>query len=378
MKKVGIVTICDFQNFGNRLQNYAVQEILTSLNILPESIINYPAPSKNVNKITLRDYLKKSKKIFQRETPRKIILKLSALIFSKRYKKNKSYKRRLFEAWTDQHIKKSEYQILKGEVPIGLVSNYNYFLVGSDQVWNPFFRNGSPVDFLRFAPKEKRIAYAPSFGVSSIPPEFIADYKYWLSDFNTISVREESGAVIVKELTGKEAVVTIDPTLLLPKDKWLMISKASEKKPKINYVLTYFISGINNDNKKIINLFSKERNFRIINLAKYNLFESDIVSPSEFIDYFRSAQIVFTDSFHGTIFSIIFEKNFYVFDRIDDKGSMNSRVDTLLKKFNLENRKWSNAISLCDYNDIDYSSIGEVIQRERDIAYNFLSKALKT
>ena len=98
----------------------------------------------------------------------------------------------------------------------------------------------------------KRIAYAPSFGISKIPEEYIDRYKTWLSEMYKLSVREEAGAKIIKELTGRDAVVLVDPTLMLTKEKWLSISKRAKNKPEGKYLLNYFLGSVSKETKKKI------------------------------------------------------------------------------------------------------------------------------
>ena len=110
-------------------------------------------------------------------------------------------------------------------MPDDLSDQYDYFITGSDQVWNPNYLYGSSIYFLAFAPKHKRIAFAPSFGVSEIKPEYVERYKEWLSGMHRLSVREDDGAKIIKRINRKRRPVLVDPTMLLTKEKWLSIAK---------------------------------------------------------------------------------------------------------------------------------------------------------
>ena len=201
-------------------------------------------------------------------------------------------------------------------IPENLGESFDYFIVGSDQVWNPIYRKGSPIDFLTFAPQNKRVAYAPSFGIAEIPDKYISQYTKWLSEFNHLSVREDAGADIIKNLTSREASVLVDPTVMLTKDEWLSIAKPHKLKPNTPFLLTYFLGEVPKEVKGLISKLSTKYKLEVVNLGSYEQIERYAADPSEFIDYINSANIFLTDSFHGAVFSIILEKQFIVFNRV--------------------------------------------------------------
>lgn len=373
MKKVGIITICDYNNYGNRLQNYAVQEVLKSLGLKVETIKNeHPicecqGKSKwlirfhNLRHMSRKEVINKIINI----TVLKLLKKDNSIIINKRIEK--------FKLFTYKYINETDFIISKKSFPIGLEEKYDYFVTGSDQVWNPNCRFGSFIDFLTFASRCKRIAYAPSFGVSSIPKEFVEKYSIWLSEIDNLSVREEVGAQIIKSLTGKNAIVVIDPTLMLTKDKWLSISKQACNRPKGNYLLTYFLGNITKEYKQVINKLAFEYNLEIVQLMNINDKDRYTVDPAEFLDYINSSTLLLTDSFHGVVFSILFSKSFIVFER----PSMNSRIETLLTKFNLNSRRLENLANIKNLLSTDYSHIPSILEVERNKALDFLKNAFQ-
>lgn len=362
MKKIGIVTIIDYSNYGNRLQNYATQEVLKSLGFNVITIVNAPKPANVLSKI--------------KRMPINVIIS-KAINKAKNFKKNIVHRQRIaaLKKFTDAYIFETDTCITEKYIPNNFSDEFDYFVTGSDQVWNPTFRYGSPIDFLTFAPKHKRIAYAPSFGVSKIPSDYVKRYKEWLSEIPYLSVREHAGAKIIKELTGREAVVLIDPTLMLPKERWLSIAKPAKNKPKKEYMLTYFLGGIPNEYKRKIYGIAKKNNLQVINLADINDRQTYIVGPSEFIDFINSASLFCTDSFHGVVFSILLETPFIVFDRVGNFPSMNSRIETILSTFKLESRHQRNIDDASIFN-ADYSHVDLILERERKKALDFLKKAL--
>lgn len=150
---------------------------------------------------------------------------------------NKVLRNIKFDEFTQKLIKQSEYVINKDNIPKGIEEKYDYFICGSDKVWNPNFYFNSEVDFLTFANKGQRIAYSPSFGVSNIQKERKEEYTKWINEMDYLSVREEAGAEIIKRLTNRDAIVLLDPTMMLSKREWLEIAKMPRWKSDKKYIL---------------------------------------------------------------------------------------------------------------------------------------------
>ena len=387
MRKVAIITLNGYFNYGNRLQNYALQQVLKSFGFHVETIlVNHNTENKNSDTKLIKkpfNTKKKCKKIHMhkmnglslQELIRKIAKRILLKIEKKKMDQYCRERIKLFKQFTRNYIAETDYYINDHNISKELSNRYDYFVTGSDQVWNPYYINDSSIYFLTFAPMNKRIAYAPSFGVSEIPEQYIERYKTWLSEMSILSVREEDGAKIIKDLTGRDATVLIDPTLLLTKEAWLLISKESYHKPKGEYLLLYFLGnpaqGIVNKIKEI----ARKNKLSIINLADILDSKGYHSGPSEFIDYINSASAFFTDSFHGSLFSILLGKPFVVFDRAGELHSLNSRIDTLLSTFQLQERRWSN-IKEDNIFDIDYSHIAPIMEFERNKAFHYLCDAL--
>lgn len=369
MKKIGILTINNYNNYGNRLQNYALQEILKSMEFDVKTIVNIiKNKSSNSVKYKLRKVKYMSTNLIYKE--------LNTRLNNYLYKKNKTERIKAFKKFTREYIEETDYFISDNNIPDDLSQEFDYFITGSDQVWNPNFRHGSTIDFLTFAPRHKRIAYAPSFGISKIPEEYIDRYKTWLSEMYKLSVREEAGAKIIKELTGRDAVVLVDPTLMLTKEKWLSISKRAKNKPEGKYLLTYFLRSVSKETKQKIKSIATKNKLQIVNLADIRDKKTYTADPSEFIDYINSASVFLTDSFHGAVFSILLEVPFIVFNREGSIHSMNSRIDTLLSKFKLESRRANNITDNSQIFEIDYSHVPPILEAERKKAYEYLKEAL--
>lgn len=368
MKKVAIITLNGYYNYGNRLQNYATQEVLSSLGFLADTLVNRINMSKGYQKVSI---FKKLNAI----TINKLYKKANQKIWTYRYKDLINDRTQVFKDFTKKYISEDFNDFLDKDVIKDINNKYNYFITGSDQVWNPLYNKKSSINFLTFAPKNKRIAYSPSFGVSHISEEFSQKYRDWLSEINFLSVREQAGADIIKELTGRDAPVLVDPTLMLTKEKWISIAQEASNKPKKDYLLTYFLGEISKENKKMINDIAMKNNLQIINLADIKDRQTYTTGPSEFIDYINSASVLCTDSFHGCVFSILMETPFIVFDRVGSQ-SMYSRIETLLSKFKLESRKAPNIKTNEQVFNVDFSHVPPILERERKKSLDYLKKAL--
>lgn len=365
LKSVGIVTINDYSNYGNRLQNYAVQQVLRSLGCHATTIVNKPTPA------TSESVIQKLREMSVGTIIRKACERIS------RFRTRNLIARRTeaCRRFTSENIVETPFCITEGQVPKDLGERFEHFVVGSDQVWNPIFRKGSSIDFLTFAPPSKRVAYAASFGITKIPERFVPQYREWLSGIAHISVREDSGFRIVRQLTGKEPVVLIDPTLMLTEQQWSIILTPANLKPRSEYLLTYFLGDVDRQRNQAIYKIASAHGLDVVHLASLRDTTRYAISPGEFLDYIWSAKIVLTDSFHGAIFSILFETPFVVFERVGREPSMGSRFDTLLKRFGLESRKWPD-LSPRSAIETDYTGVRSVLEHERAKALDFLSIAL--
>ena len=352
MKKVGIITICDNDNYGNRLQNYALHETLNKLGIKNTTFW----PEWAEDKTTLKQKIKIGiKNILNMED-----------IKTKRYF--------AFKKFTDSKI---DNQYINLDNLDKISDEFDYFIVGSDQIWNYNFGHAQDKDFLKFTDYDKRISYAPSFGVSNIDEEWKAKICNGVNNIKYLSVRENQGAKIIKELTRRKAEVLLDPTLLLSKEEWRKVQKKPRRMKSKKYILTYFLGEISPKLQSEINELKEENDLDIINLCDINEEKYYTYGPSEFLYLFDNAELVLTDSFHACVFSIIYNKSFFVFDR-NQKGlkNMNSRVDTLLEIFKSQERKVNSLQDIKDIFVCDYSNTYEILNVKKKESLDFLKNAL--
>ena len=258
-----------------------------------------------------------------------------------------------------------------------IADEYDFFVVGSDQVWNPDFITNMRFTgtFLNFVPREKRIAYAASIAAPVIPDNLKEFFRAGISGFDHISVREEGAVKIIKELTGLDALLVLDPTMLLTAEEWLEIAQKPswfDEKYERGYILTYYLR---KDPPQEVQIMARKMNLPVINLLDLDNYWHYVVGPEEFVGLFANASLVCTNSFHGVAFSIVFRKPFINLEIANDIDGVNMslRIPSLLKMFGLENRT---AGAINSPLEIDYSVRDKVLPAEREKAFKFLSKAL--
>lgn len=355
-RKVLILTLCGNKNYGNRLQNYALSCIIEKFNFNVETLwIENKKELSIVNKI-------------------KYNIKNLIRLILKGYNLKKLEKEKLdnFNKFNfNIKLNKDLDNVINGE------NKYDYYVVGSDQVWNFSFSDVSDIYFLPFAEKNKTISYAASFGVSEIDSNYKEQYITGLNHINSISVREKQGADIVYNLIKKKVDIVLDPTLLLEKSDWNKVMNSPKNIPNKKYILTVFLGTISEEIKVKIAKLAEENDCEVINLFDVKQKNSYVAGPSEFIYYISNASLILTDSFHACCFSIIYEKEFYVFNREGHKQNMISRIDSLLDKFNIIDRKISNTNDIKYNTFIDYKKVFEILEKERKKSLDFLSNSLK-
>lgn len=365
--KVCIVTIIDYRNYGNRLQNIALITILKNLGceVLNGLMVIDRRDAYNWIDMNNHVLIAKVKKIIP-WIAYKQHLKNQQMRKEKNYVPVVQNRIKNFKLFTDCYTKTFPTIYVKDKKDLCQQINGNsidYFVVGSDQVWNPCYE-AKEYEFLTFAPKEKRLSFAASIGVDNIPEKDKWYFKKNLSNMKYISVREERAAEIVKELTGRIADVTLDPTLLLEKADWEHIVMKPELEIEDHYICTYFLG----EAPEAVKAFAKEKGLSIYALNSLDSPELYTLDPAEFLYMIQNASYVLTDSFHAVAFSIKFNKEFYVFDRKQDGvSSMFSRIETITKRFGLENRiqsrdRITEQEPISNWNEIEEELVSEKIR----------------
>lgn len=361
-KKIGILTLHNSYNYGALLQAFATYKFLSKRY---ESVfIDYQ------NK-----FEKKYNKIFSyRKT---LSLKQNLLIYIKN-----TFFRSFY--WCSKSFNEFIKSLPKTDKVIDsdlLKYNFDIIISGSDQIWNPEIF-GNIIDekyLLNFKTTAKKISYASSLGSYNIEEKNKNIFKKNLSKFSKISVRETYAKDKIEKIIDKDIKVVCDPTMLLSKKEWsLLIDKQNVKIPKEKYILVYLMSKFE-DYEEIIVKYAKNNNLKIAFVTFSNIKRNNIdyyfkgLNPLEFLYAIKNSEIVFTNSFHGTIFSLILNKEFYsLYFQKNPK-----RCENLLDKFDLSNRLVKNYEDILQSQDIDFCSINKKIEEISEDSKNWLINSIE-
>lgn len=363
-KTAAIISLYGNCNFGNKLQNYAVQEVLRKEGLNTVNIMNIPCfNNKHGNYIEvfkfyakgLLNYILKGDKIkdcVDQMDPKE--RKKNFLEFNRNIVNSRCF-------FSFHRIKE--------------FNKFDYYFVGSDQIWNPIYGGLSDLDLLTFTQK-KKIAISASFGIEEIPSKYESRVEQYISKFDAISVRENAAKNIIEKLTKRQDVeILIDPTMMLKKEEWdLIIRKPKEKLPG-RYIVCYFLGTETYEYKNAIYSIAKEKNCNIVDLSNA---ESKFYccGPSEFVYLVKTAELICTDSFHASVFSILYNRPFIVFNRSGKHKGMGSRIQTLLKTFHLEKAHYSSYIQDANL-EYDFSTANNILEYERERATRFIRSVLE-
>ncbi|HIF9192362.1 TPA: polysaccharide pyruvyl transferase family protein [Photobacterium damselae] len=370
MKKIGIFTQPLHHNYGGSLQAFALQHYLKSKghDVLTIDFKSDKKPrffgAKVIALNLIKKYIKKEeiKAIFP--LSEKEINKIC--IHTDRFKdKNIALTKRIKNISDLKRL--DEYK-------------FDTYIVGSDQVWRPIYSPGISAFFLEFLgdnKKIKRISYAASFGTehcNEYSNEQISKFKKLLNKFDAISVREDSGVRLCAEYFGVNAEHVIDPTLLLDKIDYIKLVD-KDKVPLSKGTLMSYVLDRNPEKNNIIN-----KVVDITSLKEFSVMPDDdgVYPPvTEWLKGFIDAEYVITDSFHGMVFSIIFNKQFIV---VANKDRGLSRFTSLLRKLKIEDRLIENYNDITQElinNKINFNEVNELLFEEKQKAYAFIEKSLK-
>jgi len=341
VKKISITTVCTGFNYGSSLQAYASKEYLSSLGYEAEILWYRDGFIKG------RDVrLKKLLIMFLRTFWRPIICRKTFSTYKKSLQKKISEDaKKAFLEFAEYRLQVKKYSWYELKV-YARNDNVVACVCGSDQIWNATNIYIDPIFYLEFAPKQKRIAYAPSFGKKEIPKYNKDAIRKYISEIDYLSIREEQGANIIEELTGRTVPVLIDPTLLLDKNDWLSTIGNLQAIESGNYILVYFLDKPSSSAMQYIERLVEVYHCSIIaipykhsQLSKFNYCYTVSAGPLEFINLLARALFVCTDSFHGTAFSINLNIPFFTFKRnYETATDQSSRIISLLSKLELKER----------------------------------------
>ena len=397
--RTATITWITYNNYGTELQAYALQQYIKRLGIENEIISDRNIVYKTqeicsnepVDKIE-QNVATENKQIFLKFAhrvkkylfhPIKIIKIISNIWYDKKkYELIQCYNdsQKLFKAFKDEYL--NIVYGLSREDMATLDQMYDVFICGSDQIWSVFKQNFDGFFFLDFA-KGKKISYAPSIGTEKIEQEYMDKIVGWLNDFSSISVREKRTSEQLTEALHRNVEWVVDPTLLHNTKFWSDFC-IDVVPPKKKYLLCYFL----NNNEWYFNyaaMLAKHLHLHLLLIPSSFEFTnkkecySRPVGPKEFVSLFKHADFVLTDSYHGTIFSLLFEKNFIHLKRFLDEDPIcqNIRVHSLFEKINLSDHIVEKKFfTIDDVKPIEYNIVNSILSEWRKKSEDFLKKAL--
>lgn len=360
MKRIACITLYDNINIGNKLQNYAVQYLCEDFG-LDCTTIPY-SEAQNV----YRDMSWKGKVIAAIGLPSAKAIEKQLLI---RRRKN-------FERFSRMHLK-TQKSISFASAKQKLTGRYDAFIVGSDQVWHNWTHNKKELHFffLQFAPENQRICIAPSFGMNLIPSSEQTLYREGLRGFKYLSCREKDGCEMIEAMTGRAAVQLVDPTLMLTAAQWNQIARKPDFELPEKYILVYFLSEMSVQAREYIDSVAAYHNCQVVDIFSKQAREYYHTAPDEFLYIMSHAFYVITNSFHGSVFSILYRKPFSLFPRVDGEGTtMSSRLCSILEMLDLEECLEYRQMKI-PY--IDYKKVEVVLTRERIKERAYLNQAFE-
>jgi len=356
--KIGIITYHRAKNLGAMLQSYALQKTLEKYKGKCE-IIDYR-----------NEKMEESYKVKKIRECKSLKEKIKNILFMKKNKAFEEVRKEFNEKVQTISTKKYNKNNIKEAN-----NDYDLFVTGSDQVWNVKLNYDDENYFLNFAEdNNKKNSYAASFGTNKINEEQKEKICNQLKTFNKISVREEEGKNVVRELTGRNSELVLDPTLLLNKYEWENMIN-NERIEKEKYIFVYVIA-YTPTLLEFARKLGKERKCKVIcfhtSYQKYRGMKNlTKVSPQDFLNYIKNAEAVVTSSFHGMCFSINLQKEFY-YELDENKVNNNSRLKTLATTLNLEDRRIING--KCINNRINYSEVTKKLEAERKKSIQFIEE----
>ncbi|MDM8125532.1 polysaccharide pyruvyl transferase family protein [Mediterraneibacter glycyrrhizinilyticus] len=363
MKRVGVMTFHQALNYGAVLQAYGLQRFIEEqFEECQVEIIDY-----RCEKLTA-DY-RPIKLSLNPHRWKRCLASIRNYQITKKMQDN-------FDEFNSKWLALSEKRYNKNNIKDSN-TKYDLFITGSDQVWDPRCAGFDENYFLTFVrDQQKKTSYAASMDKMVIPDNMVEAFKNRLINFYSLSCREQAGAQLVEKLTGRlDVTVNIDPTFLLSKGEWEKVAAAPMFE---NYLLIYPV-GKSMEMVQYAKRIAKDRKLKIVYLdADKGWKDPDItfisgVGPEEYLGLIRHADCIVTNAFHGTAFSIIYHKDFYVYCGSNGKG--NERVQNLFKSFEIQNRILSSKNQLVTKTDWD--SVDRHIAAERERALKYLKSVIE-
>ncbi len=374
-KKVLLVTLYVNHNYGNIFQRLALSRIIESSGFAVTHLCNVTPPPKQPASRIIKAFIKKAIK--------RVLALLGVQKYRKQYR-NERMSRTIISVFTkyqEHHIPSTSRIYMTFQEALSADSSewagYNYAVTGSDQVWHNWSRTPEELEYyyLSFMPPEKRLCYAPSFGFSEFPEGDTELHKNGLAGFERVSCREQEMLSMIKSISGKDAELVLDPTLLLNAEQWRAFSAKPDYDVPEKYVLCYFLGEKTPEYQAAIR--EAAGGLPVISLYDRDCRRYHLTDPGGFLWLIDHADFVCTDSFHGIAFSVNFGKNFLAFNRkqlgLED---MFGRISGLLGSLNISGHVYESGIRLRP-EGVNYDDAYSRLNVLRESSMNYLRTCLK-
>ena len=379
MGKIGLVCVTN-NNYGSILQTFALQTIVNNLGVETEIVRYNESKFSKIRRLRNKEYMRTRFKVIEK--------KITLTFLYRKYSHLLQERNIAFSKFISTNLKFSDVLFSLSELN-RKAYNYDIVLLGSDQVWHPMnlYMNFFTLNFV--PDKIIKAAYAPSFGVSKIPKSYKESYRKYINRIQYLSCREAAGVDIIYDLTGKKPPMVCDPTMLLSKEDWLQVLPGKTKYP-FKYIFCYFI-GDNPEQRELVLKLKETTGYKIITLlhideyissdSNYGDYTPFDVDPLDFLELIKNAEYIMTDSFHASVFSILFHKAFFTFNRFENikEKSTNSRIDSLLGVLDLTERRVSSKDTieiLLNKKEIDFEAVDLKLFHFREASLNYLRTIL--
>lgn len=386
MKPIGLVTCYSHHNYGSMLQAYATEMIMQQMGLPFQTI----ACTKPRDYMTVNKYLYYLKKLLIADwnmyLGKRRIAKVKAT--NPEFSKNAEMRDKKFDDFACKYFHTSTCPRNRKELE-AMATDYSAFLVGSDQLWRTDSVEHGYFTLEWVPDNIRKIAYSTSIGVKEVPWFQVKKNRWFMNRFDHIALREQSACDLVFKLTGRKVQVVLDPTLLFTGEQWMAIQ---QKEPLTNgkYIFCYLL-GNNPSQREFIKRVKDKTGYKIVALLHLDdyvpsddAFADEVpynVGPCEFLNYIRNAEYVFTDSFHCSVFSILYKKNFFTFSRFAEgaKQSTNTRIDNLLHITGLEDRRMTNDMTIEEVVNFkrNFDGVDEKLNALRKSSMDYLYNAFK-
>lgn len=373
--KIGILTFQASHNCGSMLQAYALREVLARKYNADVEIINYS------------NYVSRCIYGYLDTRPKKSSIERNIATFT--HLKTVSESRKWYKAFSDNYLVKSQEHCNNPKDLRKISTQYDMIIAGGDQIWNVRCQDAGKEFFLNFTDDVRKVAYSPSLGGSNIlkHADNLEHYKQYLLDFEHLSVREPNGQKWLQELTGREVPVICDPTMLLTAEEWCQWLPVPEIEGK--FIFNYAFYHNRPETNAILQKISEKtgmsiyvidyKSYDYYKLSQYGIKRCSMSGPLAFLGLMKNASLVLTQSFHGTLFSSLFNRNFWSYNWKEAHNPDDDRAMAILEQLGLEDRyKMVDELLEIDlFTPVDYETVNEKIANFRAISYQYIDSFMK-